>query len=407
MSWTPNISPKDDAADASLFLSRLAYAVLAIAAPTGVVLHELAIYVLFPIGVALLTFAAVLDPPQDLGARVVATFKRPEVLAGLGLLAWATLSMLWSPYSVAAGQHALKMGAWAFAVWLGLTLTSERARATDLYLFPIGLGVMMAAILGTWMAIRQGAPISNDRIYDGGRTLAALLFPAMGGLVARGRNGYARVLLISGFVFTFAIGSTPIMLAVFVGFTALSFAASDLDRTTRDLSWIAAGLIGLAPLVALVASPVAREIMHARLSSLPAPFPSISIAFDIVTHNVARLITGRGFETVARGVRDGLLPEQTPRVLLFQIWYELGIIGGWLAAAAAWFGFRAIGSAAPRLAPFLAAALACNLTLAALSTDLSDMIWVTSLAIVFITCDVVARSQYRTTRPSAAYLANF
>ena len=407
MSWTPNIPRKDEAADAAQFLSRLGYAVLGIAAPIGVVLNEMAIYVLFPIGVALVTFSSVLDPPEGLRERIGDAARDPIVLIALALFGWTALSILWTPFSVAAGQHTLKLAAWGFAVWLSLTLTREHARATDLYLFPIGLGLTMIAILGTWMAIRQGAPISYDRIQDGGKTLAVLLFPAMGGLAARGRNGYTRVLLIGGFVYTFAIGVTPTMLALFVGFTALSFAVADLERTTRDLSWIFAGLIGLAPLVILVASPVSREIMHARLSSLPAPFPSLSTAFDVVMHDTLRLITGHGFETVARGIRAGVLPPQTPRALLFQIWYELGIVGGFLSAAGVWFAFRAIGAAAPRLAPFLAAALACALTLACLSTDLGDMIWLTVLAIAFISCDIAARSQYRTTRPSAAYLAQF
>jgi hypothetical protein len=72
-----------------------------------------------------------------------------------------------------------------------------------------------------------------------------------------------------------------------------------------------------------------------------------------------------------------------------------------------WFGFRRIGDAAPRLAPYLAAALACNLTLGALMENFGDMLWTVSLAIAVISSDVAARSQYRTTRPSAAGLALF
>ncbi|MFZ2104239.1 MAG: hypothetical protein WAV18_02465, partial [Roseiarcus sp.] len=73
----------------------------------------------------------------------------------------------------------------------------------------------------------------------------------------------------------------------------------------------------------------------------------------------------------------------------------------------AWFGVRAIGAAPPRLAPYLAAAFACNFTLAVLSEDLTDLSWFTVLAIAIILADIAARSQYRTTRPSAAYLAHF
>ena len=407
MASVSNSARKDYAADASQFLSRLGYAILALAAPTGVVLHELAIFVLFPIGVVLLTFAALLDPPAWIGQRMLLALTQPVVLIGLAGLAWATLSILWTPFPVAAGQHVLKLAFWGVAVWLALTLTREHARATDLYLFPIGLGLLMVVILFAWAALRQGAPINYQRILDGNNVLATLLFPVMGGLAARGRNGYARLLLILSFVYAFSIGSTPTMFALFVGFTALSFALSDLERTTRDLSWIAGGFIALAPLAVLIDAPLARLVMHAKLPSLPAPFPSLAIAFDVVTHDKLRLITGHGFETVARGLRANVLPPQTPRTLLFEIWYELGMVGGLLAAAGAWFGFRAIGDAPPRLAPYLTAALACNLTLATISLDLADMTWLTAVAIALVAADVAARSQYRTTRPSASHLAHF
>ena len=45
---------RDEATDASQFLCRLGYAVLGLAGPAGVVLHPVAIFVIFPIGVALL-----------------------------------------------------------------------------------------------------------------------------------------------------------------------------------------------------------------------------------------------------------------------------------------------------------------------------------------------------------------
>ena len=118
-------------------------------------------------------------------------------------------------------------------------------------------------------------------------------------------------------------------------------------------------------------------------------------------------MSGHGFETVVRGVRYGVLPPQTPHTLLFEIWYEQGLVGALIASAGAWFGFRAIGAASPRLAPYLAAAFACNLTFAVLSEDLTDMTWFTVLAIAIMVADIAARSQYRTTRPSVSYLAHF
>ena len=106
------------------------------------------------------------------------------------------------------------------------------------------------------------------------RALAVLLFPAMGALAARGRNGYARLLLIFAFVYASLIGATATTTALFAGFAALSFAVSDPSRTARDLSRLAAALILLDPLIPALVSAFARSMLHAKLGSLPAPYPS-------------------------------------------------------------------------------------------------------------------------------------
>ena len=152
---------------------------------------------------------------------------------------------------------------------------------------------------------------------------------------------------------------------------------------------------------------LARLIFHAKLGSLGAPYPAIAAAASLVLHDLPRLVTGHGVDTVVRGVDAGLLPTMTPRVALFEIWYELGILGALAAAAGVWFGFRAIGRAAPRLAPYLAATFAADLTLGFLSEGFAQMTWITLLAISGIALGAAARSQYRTTRPSAAGLARF
>ena len=147
----------------------------------------------------LLCLAALIDPPPKAGDRLVGALTTPAVLLGLAGLAWAALSMFWTPFPVAAGQHVLKLSLWTLAVWLALSAPPERARATDLYLFPLGLVLGMLTMLAVWIAQRQGASLEHVNISDGGVALATLLFPAMAGLAARGRNGYARLLLILAF----------------------------------------------------------------------------------------------------------------------------------------------------------------------------------------------------------------
>jgi len=333
-------------------------------------------------------------------------FATPAFVVLLAGLAWAALSVLWTPYPVAAGQLLLKMSVLLAATLLAVAAPRENASATDLYLFPIGLVAGMATMAARALAeTLTGAP-DDGRLAAGAVAIAVLLFPAIGGLAARGRNGLARLLLIVALCFAYIDSYAPLTIAVFAGYLALSFAISDLKRTARELAWGAAALILLSPLIPALAPTVSAWIFHARLTSLPAPYPSLAVAADVFTHDKLRLITGRGFATVSRGIHDGILPAQTPRALAFTVWYELGVVGAVLAAAGAWLGFRSLARAPARLAPYMAAAFSAVVALAFLNVDFVEMTTLTLIAVAVLSTDVAARSQYRTTRPSAASLAN-
>ena len=77
-----------------------------------------------------------------------------------------------------------------------------------------------------------------------------------------------------------------------------------------------------------------------------------------------------------------------------------------LAAAGAWLAFRNLAKRPPRLAPFMAAAFSAVVALAFLNVDFVEMTTLTLIAVAVLSTDVAARSQYRTTRPSAGNLAN-
>ncbi len=397
---------RDEAADASRFFSRIAYAVLGLGAPVGVVIHPLALFVVFPIGVALIVMAAALDGGVGFFERLLRPFRIPAFVALIAGLAWASLSMLWTPYPVSAAQHLLKLGLLIAATLLAVAAPRGNARATDLYLFPIGVVCGMATIAAMGLShILTGAD-NETGLANGAVAIAILLFPALGGLTARGRNGYARLLLILALVFAYIDGYSPLTVALFAGYLAMSFAISDMRRTARELAWGAAAIVIFCPLIPAFAPTVSAWIFHAKLASLPAPYAPLSVAADIFIHHKLRLITGHGFETVSRGVRDLILPPQTPKALAFTVWYELGIIGALVAATGVWFAFRDLVKAPARLAPFMAAGLAAIVALGFLNVDFNDMTALTLIAVAIIATDVAARSQYRTTRPSAASLAN-
>jgi hypothetical protein len=397
---------RDDAADASRFFSRIGYLVLAVGAPVGVVLHPLGLYVMFAIGVGLILIAAALDAEPGFIDRVMRPFAVSAFLALLAGLVWAALSVLWTPYPAAAGQLLLKLAVLLGATMLAVAAPRENAAATDLYLFPIGVAVGISALIARALVERMTGAPDDGRLAAGAVAIAVLLFPAMGGLTARGRNGLTRLLLIVALCFAYFASYAPLTVALFAGYLALSFSISDLSRTTRELSWGAAALILLSPLIPALAPTAAAWIFHTRLSSLPAPYPSLSVTADIFTHDKLRLITGHGLATVSHGVQDRILPAQTPRALAFTVWYELGIVGAMLAAAGAWLAFRSLVRAPGRLAPYMAAAFSAVVALAFLNVDFAEMSTLTLIAIAVISTDVAARSQYRTSRPSAARLAN-
>jgi hypothetical protein len=405
MAQFSDASKGDAAADAAQLLSRIGYAALALATPSAATLSSRAMFVLFPVGVALLLVAATLDPVAGVGPRLRAVVGSPTVWAATALFAWAALSLLWSPFPVPGAQRLLKIAMTALAATAVVATGRDHMRATDLYLFPIGVLLLMATIFLMWLAKQRGLQADGGSIDAGGIALVMLIFPAMGGLAARGRNGYARTLMLLGLVYVFAIGSGPITIALLAGVAVLSFAVSDQERTMRDVGRAAVALILCAPILLALSPELARLIFRAKLASLGGPSPAIAAAASLVLHDLPRLVTGHGVDTVVRGVEAGLLPTMTPRVALFEVWYELGVIGALAASAGAWFGFRAIGRAAPRLAPYLAATLAVDLTLGFLSEGLAQMTWITLLAIGGISLSAAARSQYRTTRPSAANLA--
>ncbi len=397
---------RDEAADASRFFARIAYAVLGLGAPVGVVIHPLALFVIFPIGVALILMSAILEGPAGLIDRVLRAFRIPAFVALVAGLGWAMLSVLWTPYPVSAAQHALKLALLIAATLLAVAAPRDNARATDLYLFPIGVVFGMATMATMGLAHILTGAVDQAGLASGAVALAVLLFPALGGLTARGRNGYARLLLILALVFAYIDGYAPLTVALFAGYLALSFAISDMRRTARELAWGAAAVVLLSPLIPAIAPTVSAWIFHAKLASLPPPYAPLSVAADIFTHHKLRLITGHGFETVSRGVRAAILPPQTPTALAFTVWYELGVIGALVAATGLWFAFRDIGNAPARLAPYMAAGLTAVVALAFLNVDFNDMTAMTLIAVAVIATDVAARSQYRTTRPSAAILAN-
>src|SRR4029077_84267 len=104
---------------------------------------------------------------------------------------------------IAAAQHLLKLSVLLVATLLAVAAPRENAAATDLYLFPIGVVAGMAAMVARALAETLAGAPDDGRLTAGAVAIAVLLFPAIGGLAGRGRNGLGRLVFFVAFCFCF------------------------------------------------------------------------------------------------------------------------------------------------------------------------------------------------------------
>ena len=400
-------NPQSDAADAARLFTRIGMLALAVGVPVAAGLPGNAMAILFAFGVILVAVAQVIDPAPGVRRRYQDLQFSALAFAFLALLAWAALSLVWTPFPSAGLRRigiVLIIGAPAFITIFG---ARPHVKASDLYLFPVGVIAAVVATLGLAIAGLNGAPVSDVASANLATAVVMLVFPAMAGLAARGRNGWARTLVILALVYTRIAGPPASTAALLVGFAAFSFALSDAPRTARDLGRLAAGLVLLAPLAPLLAPGIVRMIAHVDIATLPQPGPALGAMADVIHADPLRLLTGHGIEAAVRAAKGGVLPGAAPRGLVAQIWYDLGLVGAAILAFGLWRAFAAIDDAAPRMQPYLMATLACALSLALTSAGWGEESWLLLLATGAISADCALRGQYRTSAPFANAQAHF
>src|ERR1700691_3175194 len=111
---------RDAGEDAARLLQRLGFVVLALGAPCAEALSPRAIFLFFPIGVALLLVAAMLNPVKGIAAALRGSLRSPLGQLSLALIAWSALSLVWTPLPVEGASHLFKLGATALVVVVAL-----------------------------------------------------------------------------------------------------------------------------------------------------------------------------------------------------------------------------------------------------------------------------------------------
>ena len=392
----------DPAKDAAVLLGWFGMTVLMVGAPLVGVLSRRALFILLPVGAGIL-FAAFLVSVSTTGLRSL----RGAVLTPLGCAilfvgGWMGLSLLWTPFPGAAGpRYAATISVAAIAAFIIAYIPERRARPT-LYLLPAGL--VVTAVLTLAMALfgpisfRGGSEFDSSLLERSVITLLLLVWPALGALGLMGR--WTAAIILASVVAMVIVGTAaPIALATFaVAALVFALAATRPKRVARVAAAGFVALIFLAPLLPFALAPLAASV-HAVGSSTVAAMVDWR---SLVGGDGLQLLTGHGFDTARRGVVYGYLPAHTPRTVLFEIWYELGLLGALGLAGAVALGFDAAGRASAVVAPSLLSGLAATLTVAVFGVATAQLWYVTTIGLDAVAFGLLCRSTPLLPRPLMA-----
>jgi hypothetical protein len=394
--------PLDPAADAAALLRRLGFATLMLALPVAALVARRGAVVLVPVGMVLLLLATALDGAhRGLRDSIAKVATSPAGLASGLLLAWCGLSLLWTPFQGAAADRYLSLIATVgvgFAAYLALP---DRMRSANLYLLPIGtgLGAVVAVLMSLFGGAAQIGTDETPTLERGLLVLVVLLWPSLAWLRSRQRNVEALVLAVAVAVAA-ALGPELLpLVGLAVGAVIYALTASNLPLGVRVTAVAMAASLVLAPLIPFLA----RTPIGAIMGRADPRVVSLGVWRRIIESEPTRLITGHGFETSLRGRFAGLLPPTAPNTLLFEIWYDLGLIGALAGAAALYFSATRSGREDPPLVPAIMAAFATAFAFACLGIPTAQMWWFTALVAIVLVFVATERGQFRTKRPKASF----
>lgn len=389
----------DHSKDAAVLLGWFGMTILMVVAPLVGVLSRRALFVLLPVGAGILGAAFLVSTSVNgLRALRMATIT-PLGYAVLFLSGWMGLSLLWTPFPGAAvPRYAATLSVGVIAALIIAYIPVRRARPT-LYLLPAGLSVTGALTLGMTLfgptSFRGGSEFDSSLLERSILTLVLLVWPALGALSMLSRWTLAMV-LAAVVAIVIVVTSASIALATFA-LAAVTFAGAVTDpkRAASIAAWVFAGLILVAPALPFILAPLAAALHPVGSSTVAA----MADWRDLVSGDSLRLITGHGIDTARRGVVYGYLPPHTPRTILFEVWYELGILGAAALAAVFALGFAAAGKAAAPVAPALLAGIVATLTVATFGVATAQLWFVTMLGLVAVAYGLLCRSTPAMPRP--------
>ena len=391
---------EDPAEEASRLLTRIGVFLLFAVSLVAPILAGQTIYILLPIGAALLLAGAALSPFAREKTKPLQNllFSAPA-LAAMFLVAWAALSLTWAPFSGGPATRLFKNAGTLALVAVAAGFLPRRTRGCNLNLLPIGVAIAsftMAAAAAFNLITHK--PQTLEEIIDGtalarvGVGLALILWPAAGALAVRGRWRYAAALIVVAMAASLASGAPNVAPALVAGLAILAVSFGRTWRMAAALGSLSAALIVLAPILALIT----HFALGAGAQGLLRP---LEVWGHIVASGGLRTLIGHGYGSAFFGLFGGYLDPQTPRSLVFEIWFDLGALGAGAFAAMASAVFLRIGQLRPALAPFLLAGLAAGLVLSLLGPAAEQLWAFTQAGLAAIAYVLVIRGQFRKKRP--------
>lgn len=402
----PEISRRfDPARDAARLLGWAGMTILMIGAPLTGVVSRRALFVLLPIGACVLLAALLITLSREGLGSLRDALRQPIAIAALSLAGWMGLSIVWTPYpGVALPHYAATLVIAALATLVVAYLPERRARPA-LYLLPAGVAVTALSTLAMAFlgpdSFRGGSEFDSSLLEHSVLTIVVLVWPALGALAAFGRWLLA-VLLAILVADVVMVAQAPLAMAAFM-LGAIAYAATG-DRPRRVALVVAAifcGLVAIAPALPFALAPLAERIPIVGHSTVAA----MEDWRNVVASDPVRLVTGHGLDLARFGAALGFLPAHTPRSILFEVWYDLGIIGAIAFAAAFAMGLLAASKAASFVAPALLAGLVATLSIALFGVATAELWFITLGSLQAIAFGLLARSS-RGDRPAAATLVN-
>ncbi|NIX75822.1 peptide ABC transporter permease [Microvirga terricola] len=390
----PSALPSDPSADAAAILRRLGFAILFFGIPVAALFTRRALVVLAPLAIILLGLAAALDGgAKHVGDKLVAVFASTAGVAGAVLLLWTGLSLIWTPFRPEAAERLSNLIGMALLALGGYLAIPDRMRSANLYILPVGVG--FAALAG--MVAAFGEDGDSQNLERGMIMLVLMLWPAVTWLHSRGRNLEALLLAVLVALGTLVTTDGVALQGLAVGAVIFAVTAASPGFGARLTAWSMAALLLLAPALPFLIKPLAIGFFGPSSPTVA----SLDAWASVILDEPLRLITGHGLETALRGRFFGLVPAASPYTFLFEIWYELGLIGAAAGAVVLYCSAVGAGGHRPVLGPGIMAAFATAYALGCFGIGTAQLWWFSALIVVVLDFVAIERGQFRTKRPKA------